>query len=146
MRAPRPFALALLALALCGCTRYEYEHELWLKADGTGSLQVTGRPALWAAFKGVGRPEDPEKTISQEALRRLFETSGLRVRRVLRGVPGAHTTSLRRTLGTSTRSEARLPSQISRWTCGATASACASPVAGRLHSRRLARGSPTAPD
>jgi hypothetical protein len=84
MRALRLSALALLALTLCGCTRYEYEQELWLRADGTGSLQVTGRPALWAAFKGVGRPEDPEKTISQEALRRLFETSGLRVRRVLR--------------------------------------------------------------
>jgi hypothetical protein len=76
--------LALLAVSLSGCVRYEYEHEVWLEVDGSGSLYVTGRPALWAAFKGVGRPEDPEKTISHEALRRLFESSGLRVRRVLR--------------------------------------------------------------
>jgi len=84
MRPPLAFAVALLALSLSGCTRYEYEHEFWLKGDGSGSLYVTGRPALWAAFKGVGRLEDPEKTISNDALKRLFERSGLRVRRVLR--------------------------------------------------------------
>jgi hypothetical protein len=84
MRIRSACLLALLAFVLSGCTRYEYEHEFWLEADGSGSLQVTGRPALWTAFKGVGRPEDPEKTISSDELRRIFELSGLHVRRVLR--------------------------------------------------------------
>jgi hypothetical protein len=74
----------MLALAVSGCVRYEYEHELWLKTDGSGSLRVTGRPALWAAYKGLGSVEDPAQTISREALRRLFESSGLRVRRATR--------------------------------------------------------------
>jgi hypothetical protein len=91
MRVAPAVAICLLALAAAGCTRYEYEHELWLKVDGSGSLYITGRPALWTAFKGVGRPEDPEKTISNDALRRLFERSGLRVRRVLRTKRAGHT-------------------------------------------------------
>ncbi len=74
----------LLALGLTGCLRYEYEHELWLRVDGSGTVYVTGRPALWAAFKGVGTAEDPENTISLEEVRRLFERSGLRVRKVIR--------------------------------------------------------------
>ncbi len=81
------FTSALLA----GCTRYEYEQEFWLRVDGSGSVRVTGRPALWSAFKGVGQPENPERTISIEALRRLFDRSGLRVRRVLRTKRAGHT-------------------------------------------------------
>jgi hypothetical protein len=77
-------SILLLAGGLAGCIRYEYDHEFWLDTDGSGTVQVSGRPALWAAFKGVGTAEDPEKTISREELRRLFERSGLRVRRVLR--------------------------------------------------------------
>jgi hypothetical protein len=90
MRA-RAGLLTLAVVLLCGCSRYEYEQEFWLKVDGSGSLNVSGRPALWAAFKGVGQPEDPEKTISNDELRRLFEGSGLRVRRVLRTRRAGHT-------------------------------------------------------
>ena len=74
-------ALALLA-GLRACVAYEYEHEFWLRTDGSGSVQVTGRPALWAAFKGLGSPDDPERPVTLEAARALFERSGLRVRRV----------------------------------------------------------------
>ena len=73
-------ALALLA-GLRACVAYEYEHEFWLRTDGSGSVQVTGRPALWAAFKGLGGTDDPERRATREA-RALFERSGLRVRRV----------------------------------------------------------------
>ena len=50
--------------------------------DGSGTVNVTGRPALWTAFKGLGRPEDPDGTATKEAVRELFERSGLRVKRV----------------------------------------------------------------
>ena len=73
--------LTLLALAaLRGCVAYEYEHELWIRVDGSGTVNVTGRPELWTAFKGIAVPV--EKDAAREAGRRLFEASGLRVRRV----------------------------------------------------------------
>ena len=72
----------LLVAGIQGCVVYEYEHEFWLRVDGTGSVRVTGRPALWTAFKGLGRAEDPEATATREAVRELFERSGLRVQRV----------------------------------------------------------------
>jgi hypothetical protein len=80
MRA-RLFVLALALLA-GGCLRYEYEHELWLKVDGSGRIHVTGQPRLWQAFKGVGRAADPDRTVTTEAVKALFERSGLHVRRV----------------------------------------------------------------
>jgi hypothetical protein len=75
-------AALLLAASLNGCLTYEFEHEFWLRVDGSGSVNVTGRPALWTALKGVGSPDDPEGTASKEAVRELFESSGLRVKRV----------------------------------------------------------------
>ena len=78
---PRPAAVLLLAVGLGGCLRYEYEHEFWLRVDGSGAVNVTGRPALWTAFKGLGSASGPEAAASVEAARSLFERSGLRVRR-----------------------------------------------------------------
>src|SRR5687767_12466216 len=74
-------ALALLAAAaLRGCVAYEYEHEFWIRVDGSGTVNVTGRPELWTAFKGVSVPAETDA--AREAARRLFEESGVRVRRV----------------------------------------------------------------
>lgn len=72
----------LLAATLRGCLTYEYEHEFWLRVDGSGTVHVTGRPALWTAFKGLGTPADPDGTVTKEAVRELFERSGLQVERV----------------------------------------------------------------
>ena len=77
----RRLALTLLAAAaLRGCVAYEYEHEFWIRVDGSGTVNVTGRPELWTAFKGVSVPVETDA--AREAARRLFEESGLRVRRV----------------------------------------------------------------
>jgi hypothetical protein len=78
------FLAALLAppLLACGRLEYEYEHEFWLRVDGSGTVYVTGRPALWAAFKGVGGGADPASAATPEAARALLESSGLEVRRV----------------------------------------------------------------
>lgn len=75
-------AVLLLAAAVHGCVAYEYEHEFWVRVDGSGTVNVTGRPALWTAFKGLGGPESPEGTATPDAARALFERSGLRVKRV----------------------------------------------------------------
>jgi hypothetical protein len=75
-------AVPLLLLSLGGCLTYEYEHEFWLDVDGSGTVNVTGRPALWTAMKGLGRPGDPDGTVTEDAVRELFERSGLQVERV----------------------------------------------------------------
>lgn len=77
----RVLAALLLAISLRGCITYEYEHEFWLAVDGSGTVYVTGRPSLWAAFKGLPAA-DERKDESRRAVRELFERSGLRVRRV----------------------------------------------------------------
>jgi hypothetical protein len=84
-RAPmlgRLAAILLLAAGLYGCLTYEYEHEFWLRVDGSGTVNETGRPALFLAFKGLGKPGDGEEAALKEELRRLFEGAGLKVRRV----------------------------------------------------------------
>lgn len=78
---PKVLAALLLAFSLRGCIAYEYEHEFWLDVDGSGTVYVTGRPALWAAFKGLPA-SDATSAESRRAVRELFERSGLRVRRV----------------------------------------------------------------
>ena len=75
-------ALLLAATALRGCASYEYEHEIWLRVDGSGTVNVTGRPALWTAFKSLpldpqGDPEELKRKASE-----LFARSGLSVKRV----------------------------------------------------------------
>jgi hypothetical protein len=75
-------ALLLLAAAPKACVVYEYEHEFWLRVDGSGSVNVSGRPELWRAFKGLPVSADADAESLRGAARQLFEGAGLRVRRV----------------------------------------------------------------
>jgi hypothetical protein len=79
---PRLAAALLMAAGLSGCLTYEYEHEVWLRVDGSGTVNVTGRPELWTAFKGLGDAGDP-RTVTPEAAQALFAKAGLRVRRAV---------------------------------------------------------------
>lgn len=79
--ASRLATLLLLAAVLRGCVTYEYEHEFWIRVDGSGTVYVSGRPALWAAFKGLARPEAEAAGPTLARARALFESSGLHVRR-----------------------------------------------------------------
>lgn len=74
-------ACLLLAAGLRGCVAYEYEHEFWLRVDGSGTVNVTGRPELWSAFKGPAAAS-PQGAPTRESVRALFERSGLAVKRV----------------------------------------------------------------
>ncbi len=87
---PRGLALVLLATGARACLTYEYEHEFWLRVDGSGTVNVTGRPALWTAFKGLGDPRSPDTTATRDAARALFERAGLRVRRTTLTRRGGH--------------------------------------------------------
>ncbi len=78
---PRVGLALLIAFALRGCIHYEFEHEFWLRVDGSGTVNVTGRLGLWTAFKSLPLDaKDPEGM--KKAARALFESSGLEVRRV----------------------------------------------------------------
>ena len=72
----------LLALSLRGCVAYEFEHEFWIRVDGSGTVNVTARPELWAAMKGLRGATAADEDSAIQAVRGLFESSGLRVRRV----------------------------------------------------------------
>lgn len=81
---------ALFALlALRGCVTYEFDHEFWLNVNGSGQVNVTGRPELWAVFKGLKASPSDAEALRSEA-RRLFEASGLEVRRVTLTRRGGH--------------------------------------------------------
>jgi hypothetical protein len=78
---PRLAVALLAAVGLRGCLTYEYEHEIWLQVNGSGTVNVTGRPSLWTAFKSLPLDEhDPDAM--KRAAREVFERSGLEVRRV----------------------------------------------------------------
>lgn len=74
--------VALLAAGIEGCVVYEFEHEFWINVDGSGTVNVTARPELWTAIKGLGSPRRPDETATPESVRELFELSGLEVVRV----------------------------------------------------------------
>jgi hypothetical protein len=78
----RAILALLIALSLHGCVAYEFEHEFWLRVDGSGTVNVTARPELWAAMKGVRGLASADEDAALQTLRALFESSGLRVRRV----------------------------------------------------------------
>jgi hypothetical protein len=80
--AARLLLVLLLAATARGCIVYEYEHEFWLKVDGSGSVNVTGRPELWTAFKAVPLDESAGEDALRQKAREVFERSGLSVRRV----------------------------------------------------------------
>lgn len=79
---PRLAALLLAATALRACASYEYEHEIWLRVDGSGTINVTGRPALWTAFKSLPLDPQGDPEVLKRTARQLFERSGLQVKRV----------------------------------------------------------------
>src|SRR5258706_8780079 len=72
----------LLALSLRGCVAYEFEPEFWIRVAGSGTVNVTARPERWAAVKGLRGATAADEDSAVQAVRGLFESSGLRVRRV----------------------------------------------------------------
>jgi hypothetical protein len=72
----------LLAISVHGCVAYEFEHEFWIRVDGSGSVNVTARPELWASMKGLRDVSSADESSALQAVRALFESSGLRVRGV----------------------------------------------------------------
>jgi hypothetical protein len=74
---------ALMASA-CGAlpTKYEYEEEIYLRLDGSATVNVNASVASLVALHGVDLPVDPRKRVDRGRVRELFQGSGAEVTRV----------------------------------------------------------------
>jgi preprotein translocase subunit Sec61beta len=78
--------LAALLLASCqtlGLVRYyEYDERVELSLDGSAVVDITASLAALVALRGATLSVDPEARFDRQALRRLYEGSGVSVREV----------------------------------------------------------------
>jgi hypothetical protein len=82
----RTFALALVLVssACSGAlkTEYEYEEELYLRLDGSATLNVNASVPSLVALRGADLPLDPAARLDRERVRAFFQGAGAQVSRV----------------------------------------------------------------
>jgi hypothetical protein len=79
-----PIALVLAAVACslsasaCGAfeQRYEYEEEMYLRLDGSATVNVNASVASLVSLRGVDLPVDPNARVDRERVRALVTTTG----------------------------------------------------------------------
>jgi hypothetical protein len=86
-RAALACACLACALTVCGCggilkNTYEYEEELYLRLDGSATINVNASVASLVALRGVDLPVDPQARVDRGRVRALFEAPGASVTRV----------------------------------------------------------------
>ena len=80
--AVRMFQLALLVcvIASAACNvlpqKYEYEEEIYLRLDGSATVNVNASVASLVALRGVDLPTDPKARLDRDRVRALFRLSG----------------------------------------------------------------------
>jgi hypothetical protein len=78
----RMFQLALLTCVVtsAACTllpqEYEYEEEIYLRLDGSATVNVNASVASLVALRGVDLPTDPKARLDRDRVRALFSVSG----------------------------------------------------------------------
>ena len=76
------FVVSLLACvvtsAACGVLtqKYEYEEEIYLRLDGSATVNVNASVASLVALRGVDLPEDPKARLDRDRVRALFSMPG----------------------------------------------------------------------
>jgi hypothetical protein len=80
---PAVVMCALIASA-CGvlAPNYEYEEEIYLRLDGSATVNVNASVASLVALRGVDLPVDPKARLDREVVRALFQTAGAPAPRV----------------------------------------------------------------
>ena len=75
---------SLLSLACDGSLvrQYEYEEELFLDVDGSATIVINASVPALVAFHGAPLDVDPRARFDRSAVRRLFESSAVRVAHV----------------------------------------------------------------
>ena len=73
-------AVVTCAVIASGCgalgQRYEYEEEIYLRLDGSATVNVNASVASLVALRGVDLPVDPKARLDREQVRALFQTAG----------------------------------------------------------------------
>src|SRR5687767_14961332 len=77
-------AMCALFASACGvlAQKYEYEEEMYLRLDGSATINVNASVASLVALRGVDLPVDPKARVDRERLRALFQTAGAPAPRV----------------------------------------------------------------
>ena len=83
VRVPR--SVLILAVVMCGLIgsacgvltqKYEYEEEIYLRLDGSATVNVNASVASLVALRGVDLPVDPKARLDRDRLRALFAMPG----------------------------------------------------------------------
>jgi len=73
-------AIAMCALIASACgvlaQKYEYEEEMYLRLDGSATVNVNASVASLVALRGVDLPVDPKARLDRGRVRALFQTAG----------------------------------------------------------------------
>src|SRR5687767_2518565 len=72
--------IAMCALFASACNvvaqKYEYEEEIYLRLDGSATVNVNASVASLVALRGVDLPTDPKARLDRDRVRGLFSVSG----------------------------------------------------------------------
>ena len=77
--------LCVCAASACGGAlkrEYEYEEEIYIRLDGSATVNVNASVAALAALRGAELPVDPAARVDRNQVRALFAGSGAEVSRV----------------------------------------------------------------
>jgi hypothetical protein len=78
----RMFQLAVLVCVVTSAScnalaqKYEYEEEIYLRLDGSATVNVNASVAALVALRGVDLPTDPKARLDRDRVRQLFSVSG----------------------------------------------------------------------
>jgi hypothetical protein len=79
-------AMMMCALIVSACgglaQKYEYEEEIYLRLDGSATVNVNASVASLVALRGVDLPVDPKARLDRGQLRALFQSPGAPAPRV----------------------------------------------------------------
>ena len=71
-------AICVITSAACGVftPKYEYEEEIYLRLDGSATVNVNASVASLVALRGVDLPVDPKARLDRDRVRALFAMPG----------------------------------------------------------------------
>jgi hypothetical protein len=82
VRVPRSVLILAVVMCLIGSAcgvltqKYEYEEEIYLRLDGSATVNVNASVASLVALRGVDLPLDPKARLDRERVRALFRIAG----------------------------------------------------------------------
>src|SRR5262245_64444752 len=82
LRVRRPLLVLAMMVGLIGSAcgvlpqKYEYEEEIYLRLDGSATVNVNASVASLVVLRGVDLPLDPKARLDRDRVRALFQMAG----------------------------------------------------------------------